>query len=126
MDSNKYLMALIKLPILIKPDGNVEPLNQHIQLEIIPCEDVVIPPKNDDSVLDDYYKKQIAGAFTAHLPKTTQDICDTNNEEVDPIIQDIQNKLFVNVTEILKPRQPSMNITFKNKKMPRRFTAKSR
>lgn len=123
MDSNKYLMALIKLPILVKSTGEMEPLNDHIQLEITPCED--IPPKNDNSAIDEYYKKQMSDAFSAYFPKPIRDYEQTVEPNTNDQEQE-QDQLFVHISEIIKTRQPSLNISFKNKKLPRRFTAKSR
>ena len=109
-----YVMANIKLPLLVKPDGDVMPLIDHISIDIERCDE--LPEKVDTNDAELSFMEQIKNILSitddpsAISIKTAIQDNPANPYEISPT-----GNIMIFPEEILGTiRPPSQNITLKN------------
>jgi hypothetical protein len=121
METNNYIYAIVKIPILLTENEKIETLNDYIQIEFEKCDN--LPEKNIHPVNND-----IVSRIKEILNSDELEENNTNNEET-PLentcssdeeheTKEEKDTLTITLNELLnKPkRKPSQNATFKKYK----------
>ena len=121
METNNYIYAIVKIPILLTENEKIETLNDYIQIEFEKCDN--LPEKNIHPVNND-----IVSRIKEILNSNEVEENNANNEET-PLentcssdeeheIKEEKDTLTITLNELLnKPkRKPSQNATFKKYK----------
>lgn len=121
METNNYIYAIVKIPILLTENEKIETLNDYIQIEFEKCDN--LPEKNIHPVNND-----IVSRIKEILNSDEVEENNTNNEETllentcssdeEHEIKKEKDTLTITLNELLnKPkRKPSQNATFKKYK----------
>jgi len=121
METNNYIYAIVKIPILLTENEKIETLNDYIQIEFEKCDN--LPEKNIHPVNND-----IVSRIKEILNSDEVEENNTNNEETllentcssdeEHEIKEEKDTLTITLNELLnKPkRKPSQNATFKKYK----------
>jgi hypothetical protein len=125
----KYIIATIKIPIEIKKNNDYEVLNEHFNIEFEFCDKKDLPKANKTSEVYDRFSQILNGLFLSGGNNND------DNNEIPQQQQQQQQKTTNNLIKYMikkaeiKPKtskQPSNNISFKNKKkMSHKYSLKT-
>ncbi len=119
METNNYIYAIVKIPILLTENEKIETLNDYIKIEFDKCDK--LPEKNNEPVnanIISRIKDVLNDDKCEEIDKNREKIPDTtcpSNEEHEITKEDT---LTVTIDELLnKPKhKSSQNVTFKKYK----------
>ena len=132
MNTKKYLIANVKIPMEISENGTYESLTEYLSIDFTHCD--ILPEKSQDlnSSLNTKYKSMIDGLFSnktedkdcpleekeeeepLDCPLEENNQKEENNQEEDPLQEEPMFKLSVLLNEIAQKKQ-GKNTSFKNK-----------
>ena len=124
METKRYILAHIKVPMEINEDGSFETLPDYLSINFENLRE--LPSASDNDYNNDYIKQQIISLLSNNdntLP-TENKTTETNEQKPQPI----EKPLILSQIDLKNRKQKShmKNITFKNKAQSvSRFTAKN-
>jgi hypothetical protein len=122
MNEKKYIMAIIKIPIEVKDNDEIEPLEENMDLkfEVI----TELPEKKNSDYSTNFIKQRIfeilnnTKPIEKEIPPETQDDKDEKNVFTEGIPYNPLPELYVSTSEIQKQSKNKKNLTFRNKSQP--------
>lgn len=122
MNEKKYIMAIIKIPIEVKDNNEIEPLEENMDLkfEVI----TELPEKKNSDYSTNFIKQRIfellnnTKPIEKEIPPETQDDKYEKNVLTEGIPYNALPELYVSTSEIQKQPKNKKNLTFRNKSQP--------
>ena len=123
----KYAYANIRIPIELKPDGQIEPLKEYINVDFTKCEELPVKKETNTN-----YSSIINNLNSLFLEKTTieeEKLVEKEEKIEEEREQEVKNydKIVVLSSEIKSNKNPKLNTSFKQKSYhSNKYTAKYR
>lgn len=135
MEEQKYLYANIKIPIILKNDGSIEPLKDYIQVDFSRCNE--LPLKQNTDVNYSFVINNLKNFLNMEnvIERNEEDDDNKINKEINNEIKDepdnkndeIKEKKMILKSEIKNIIKNKINTSFKiNNKPNNRYTVKTR